>query len=78
MRSCDAKIKEITGGNVKTIQKKLDDSKKQLEKIKKEMIRLKVEITNGERELHRSQNKVKKEFHCDRITLRVVASSGFF
>ncbi len=58
MRSCDAKIKEITGGKVKTIQKKLDDAKKQLDKMKKEMTRLEVEIKNGERELKKSVDKV--------------------
>lgn len=59
VRKCDAKIKEITGGKVKTIQKKLDDSKKQLDKMKKEMTRLEVEIKNGERELKKSLDKVR-------------------
>jgi hypothetical protein len=59
VRKCDAKIKEITGGKVKTVQKKLEDAKKQLDKIKKEITRLEVEIKDGERQLKKSLDQVR-------------------
>ena len=59
VKACDAKIKEITGGKIKSVQKKLDDSKKQLDKIKSEITRLEVEIKTATRNLKKCTEKVE-------------------
>merc|ERR1712240_947566 len=59
VKECDAKIKEITGGKIKSVQKKLDDSKKQLDKIKSEITRLEVEIKTATRNLKKCTEKVE-------------------
>merc|ERR1712038_660819 len=59
VKACDAKIKEITGGKIKSIQKKLEDSKKQLEKVKTEITRLGVEIKSSERNLKKCMDKME-------------------
>merc|ERR1719348_1792667 len=59
VKACDAKIKEITGGKIKSIQKKLDDSKKQLDKVKAEITRLEVEIKSSERNLKKCTDKIE-------------------
>eukprot|EP00090_Calanus_glacialis_P026751 TRINITY_DN42055_c0_g1_i1.p1 TRINITY_DN42055_c0_g1~~TRINITY_DN42055_c0_g1_i1.p1 ORF type:complete len:1294 (+),score=513.23 TRINITY_DN42055_c0_g1_i1:38-3919(+) len=59
VKACDVKIKEITGGKIKSVQKKLDDAKKQLDKIKTEMTRLEVEIKSATRNLKKCTEKVE-------------------
>ena len=59
VKACDAKIKEITGGKIKGIQKKLDDAKKQLEKVKSEITRLEVEIKSSSRNLQKCADKIE-------------------
>ena len=59
VKACDAKIKEITGGKIKSIQKKLEDSKKQLDKVKAEITRLEVEIKSSERNLKKCTDKIE-------------------
>merc|ERR1719233_2010498 len=59
VKACDAKIKEITGGKIKSVQKKLDDAKKQLDKIKSEITRLEVEIKTATRNLKKCTEKVE-------------------
>jgi len=59
VKSCDAKIKEITGGKIKSVQKKLDEAKKQLDKIKAEITRLEVEIKSATRNLKKCNDKVE-------------------
>merc|ERR1719147_272809 len=59
VKACDAKIKEITGGKIKSIQKKLVDSKKQLDKVKAEITRLEVEIKSSERNLKKCTDKIE-------------------
>jgi len=58
VKACDAKIKEITGGKIKSIQKSLDESKKKLIKIKSEVTRLEVEIKSSERNLKKCTDKI--------------------
>ena len=59
VKACDAKIKEITGGKIKSVQKKLEDTKKQLDKVKTEITKLEVEIKTSERNLKKSIDKIK-------------------
>ena len=59
VKACDAKIKEITGGKIKSIQKSLDESKKKLIKIKSEVTRLEVEIKSSERNLKKCTDKIE-------------------
>merc|ERR1719233_2139797 len=59
VKACDAKIKEITGGKIKSVQKKLDDAKKQLDKIKSEITGLEVEIKTATRNLKKCTEKVE-------------------
>ena len=59
VKACDAKIKEITGGKIKSIQKSLDESKKKLVKIKSEVTRLEVEIKSSERNLKKCTDKIE-------------------
>ena len=59
VKACDAKIKEITGGKIKSAQKKLEDTKKQLDKVKSEITKLGVEIKTSERNLKKSMDKIK-------------------
>ena len=59
VKACDAKIKEITGGKIKTVQKKLEDTKKQLTKVKTEITKLEVEIKTSERNLKKCLDKIK-------------------
>jgi len=59
VKSCDARIKEITGGKIKSVQKKLDDSKKQLDKVKAEITRLEVEIKTATRNLKKCTERVE-------------------
>ncbi len=58
VKNCDAKIKEITGGKIKSVQKKRDDAQKQLDKMRKEITRLEVEIKTSEREIKKCEDKV--------------------
>ena len=59
VKACDAKIKEITGGKIKSIKKSLDESKKKLEKIKAEITRLEVEIKSSDRNLKKCTDKIE-------------------
>ena len=59
VKACDAKIKEITGGKIKSIKKSLDDSKKKLETIKAEITRLEVEIKSSDRNLKKCTDKIE-------------------
>ena len=59
VKACDDKIKEITGGKIKTVQKKLEDTKKQLTKVKTEITKLEVEIKTSERNLKKCLDKIK-------------------
>lgn len=59
VKSCDIKIKEITGGKIKSVQKKLDDAKKQLDKIKQEVTKLKVEIKTTDRNLKKCNDSIE-------------------
>merc|ERR1712038_763855 len=59
VKACDAKIKEITGGKIKSVQKKLEDTKKQLNKVKTEITKLEVEIKTSERNLKKCLDKIK-------------------
>ena len=59
VKACDAKIKEITGGKIKSIQKSLNESKKKLENIKSEITRLEVEIKSSERNLKKCTDKIE-------------------
>merc|ERR1719483_1739402 len=59
VKACDAKIKEITGGKIKSVQKKLDEAKKSLDKIKAEITRLDVEIKSATRNLKKCNDKIE-------------------
>eukprot|EP00092_Neocalanus_flemingeri_P022265 GFUD01024145.1.p1 GENE.GFUD01024145.1~~GFUD01024145.1.p1 ORF type:complete len:1283 (-),score=468.97 GFUD01024145.1:142-3990(-) len=59
VKACDGKIKEITGGKIKSVQKKLDEARKQLDKIKSEITRLEVEIKSATRNLKKCTEKVE-------------------
>ena len=59
VKACDAKIKEITGGKIKSVQKKLEDTKNQLNKVKAEITKLEVEIKTSERNLKKCLDKIK-------------------
>ncbi len=59
VRKINAKIKEVMGSKVRSISKKLDDTRGKLDKLKKELTRLEVEIGKAEREAAKSQEKVE-------------------
>jgi len=59
VKACDAKIKEITGGKINSVQKKLDEAKKSLDKIKAEITRLEVEIKSATRNLKKCNDKIE-------------------
>jgi len=59
VKTCDAKIKEITGSKIKSVQKKRDDAQNKLDKMKKEITRLEVEIKTSERDLKKCGDKIK-------------------
>jgi len=58
VKNCDAKIKEITGTKIKSVQKKRDEAATRLDKIKKEITRLEVETRNSERDMKKSTDKI--------------------
>jgi len=59
VKSCDDEIKRITGGKIKGIQKKLQESKTKLEKIKTELTKLEVEISSSSRNLSKCAEKIE-------------------
>merc|ERR1719347_775941 len=59
VKACDAKIKEITGGKIKSVEKKLEETKKQLSKVKEEITKLEVQIKTSERNLNKCLDKIK-------------------
>jgi structural maintenance of chromosome 4 len=59
VKNCDVKIKEITGGKIKGIQKKKDEAVKKLEQFKSEITKLNVEIKSNERNLKKVNDKLE-------------------
>jgi len=59
VKNCDVKIKEITGGKIKAIQKKRDEAVKKLEQFKSEITKLNVEIKSNERNLKKISEKLE-------------------
>lgn len=57
VQKLNRKIKEITGGKLKAITKKLDDTKAQLDKVKSEITRLEVGIKSSERDLKKCKDR---------------------
>jgi len=59
VKSCDAKIKEVTSGKIKAIEKKRNEAVKKLDQFKNEITKLNVEIKGNERNLKKVNDKIE-------------------
>eukprot|EP00095_Tigriopus_kingsejongensis_P001146 snap_masked-scaffold628_size122696-processed-gene-0.5 protein:Tk01146 transcript:snap_masked-scaffold628_size122696-processed-gene-0.5-mRNA-1 annotation:"structural maintenance of chromosomes protein 4" len=57
VQNLNKKIKEIAGGKLKAITKKLDETRAQLDKVKSEITRLEVGIKTSDRDLKKSKDR---------------------